>query len=293
MQQLCFHLDRKSASVPKRFNTSAKLADPNSYVYKACGDERAKICSSDLSGNIKKDAVDMDRLMDIAHWLRSFIIRKAARYTTIWLPSTSENPAAWLHPKSSHNQESSDNLIQTRAISSGSVAQIWPSYSSFIGDFKVVKWWTREADFYQNIRDRRKARGLNDRFMNLLCNSPYALLDDVKPLGEIDSDVDDGPKLFFGSPTMVGLAPSNAREGDLIAQYWNTNAAVVLRNGTNGNLETIGRALIVRELYDFDWDAPRDIALFQNASNTVDLAMSLSTLTRLSLDSVYLDHTVP
>lgn len=129
--------------------------------------------------------------------------------------------------------------------------------------------------------------------MNLLCNSPYALLDDVKPLGEIDSDVDDGPKLFFGSPTMVGLAPSNAREGDLIAQYWNTNAAVVLRNGTNGNLETIGRALIVRELYDFDWDAPRDIALFQNASNTVDLAMSLSTLTRLSLDSVYLDHTVP
>ena len=79
--------------------------------------------------------------------------------------------------------------------------------------------------------------------------------------------------------------------GDLIVQFWNSNAAAVLRNGTDGRYQIIGRTLIVKDLYDFDWDTPRNRDLFQtNSSNTVDLAMNLTTLARLSLDSVQLGN---
>ena len=284
------NLERKSTLVPKALQYFGKLADPSSYIYGACGDERAIACFNDPSGNITSKAKSQDRFMDAYLWLRSFIVHQPRRYTTVWLPTTSESSNVWLPPMTLLDQDMVANLIQTRAVISGSVAHIGPSYSAFIGDFKIVKWWTREISFYPNILDRRKARGLNDRFMNLLSTSPYYLLDHVKPIEAIDMDGADGPKLFFGSPVMVGLLPSNARVGDLIVQFWNTNTAAVLRNGTDG-LQIIGRPLIVKDLDDFDFDIPRNRALFQaNSSDTIDLAMSLTTLTRLSLDSVQLGN---
>lgn len=204
------NLERKSALVPKTLQHYGKLADPNSFMYHACGDERAIVCSNDLSGNITSEAIVLDKYMDIIRWLRSFIASQPLRYTTVWLPTTSESSNVWLPPGPPPDQDIVVNLIQTRGVISGSVAYIGPSYSAFIGDFKVVKRWTREVDFYPNILDRRKARGLNDRFMNLLGTSPYSLLDHIKPIEAIDIDVADGPNLFFGSPVMVGLLPSNA-----------------------------------------------------------------------------------
>jgi hypothetical protein len=284
-------LERKSALVPKTLKYFGKLADPNSYIYGACGDERAIVCSNDSSGNITHEAIVWDRLMSTLRWFGSFIVSQPPRHTTVWLPATTEPSDVWLPPEPTPAPDVGANLIQTRGVIAGSVAHIGPSYSAYIGDFKVVKWWTREVDFYPNLLDRRKARGLNDRFMNLLGTSSYTLLDHVKPIEAIDIDVADGPNLFFGSPVMVGLLPPNAMVGDLIVQFWNSNAAAVIRNGTDGRYQIIGRTLIVKDLYDFDWDTPGNWDLFQmNSSNTIDLAMNLTTLTRLSLDSVQLGH---
>lgn len=98
--------------------------------------------------------------------------------------------------------------------------------------------------------------------MNLLGTSPYSLLEHIKPIEAIDIDVTDGPNLIFGWPVMVGLLPQNAMVGDLIVQFWNSNAAAVIRKGTDGHYQIIGRTLIVKDLYDFDWDALRNWDLF-------------------------------
>jgi hypothetical protein len=58
------NLERKSTLVPKALQYFGKPADPSSYIYGACGDERAIACSNDPSGNITSEAKSQDRLMD-------------------------------------------------------------------------------------------------------------------------------------------------------------------------------------------------------------------------------------
>ncbi|KAG4439850.1 hypothetical protein IFR05_004663 [Cadophora sp. M221] len=285
------NLERKSSLVPKTMDDFGQRADPNSWIYSSCGDEKATTCHSDSSGNITREAEFLDRVTGAMRWLGSFVVRSPHRYTSVWLPMASESADIWLPSESLPDHSTKSNMIQVRGLIAGSVAHIGPSYSSFIGDFKIVKWWTREVDFYPNILDQRKARGLNDRFMNLLGTSPYSLLSYVVPISATSSSASDGPNLFLGSSVMVGLLPSNAKVGDKLVQFSNTNSVAVVRNGTDGEYEIIGRALIVKDLNEFDWDTPRNRALFQaDLSHTIDLLMSVSTLTKLSLDSVQLGN---
>lgn len=279
------NFNQKSILVPKKLRYFGKRADPTSYIYHACGDEKETICTHDASGNITREAIFKDRLVSSIRWLRSFGSRKRRQYTSVYLPSTSESPEVWLPDIHQKNEDTS--FIQTNAIIVGSIGYVGPSYSSFIGDFKIVKWWASQVTFYTEIHDQRKARGLNDRFMNLLGTSSYALLNHVKPIPPVNSThTDDGPKLFLGSTVMIGLVPSNAKHGDLIAQFWNSNSAAVLRNTTDGSLEVIGRALLVKNLDTFDWDIPLDSSSFyKNQTGVIDLRLSIETLTMLSLDS--------
>jgi hypothetical protein len=72
------NLERKSSSIKKKSEYFGKLADPNSYIYDACGDERAIICSTDSSGNITSNAKVFDlglRLAFFVHILAESSVR--------------------------------------------------------------------------------------------------------------------------------------------------------------------------------------------------------------------------
>jgi hypothetical protein len=126
-------------------------------------------------------------------------------------------------------------------------------------------------------------------FMSLFSTSPGFLIKNIAPLGDGSADILDGPRLFLGSEVMIDLLPSNAIVDDLICQFWNSNAAVVVRLGTDGIAHIIGRALIVQNLDSFEWDAPKNRAIFRlPSSSKINLRMDLTTLTRLTLDSARL-----
>jgi hypothetical protein len=280
------NLERASSSIPKTLEYFSKLADPNSYIYDACGDERAIICSTDPSGNVTSNAIVLDRAVGVIRWLFSFMFRPRTQYEAIWLPTEQESPAIWLPDYSS---DSTTDQIQVRGFITGSIGHIGPLYSDFLADPDTAKRWANEIYFYPHGPDRRKARGLNDRFMSLLSLSSDSFIRNIAPLGEGTADILGGPHLFLGLQVMMGLLPSNAMVGDLICQFWNSNAAVVVRLGTDGMPHVIGRALIVQDLDNFEWDVPRNRTIFRLlSSSTIDLTLDLITLTRLTLDSVRL-----
>jgi hypothetical protein len=127
--------------------------------------------------------------------------------------------------------------------------------------------------------------------MSLLSTSSDSPIGNIAPLGDAPADILGGPRLFLGSEVMIGLLPSNAMVGDLICQLWNSNAAVVVRLGTDSMTHIIGRALIVQNLDSFEWDVPRNRTIFRlPSSSTIDLRMDLTTLTRLTLDSARLGN---
>lgn len=140
-------LERKSALVPKTLQYFRKLADPDSYIYGACEDEKVIVCSNDPLGNITHEAISWDRLMNTLRLLKSFIISQPPRYTTVWLLATTEPSDVWLPLEPTPALDVITNLIQIRGVIAGSVAHIGPSYSAYRGDSKVVKWWTREVEF--------------------------------------------------------------------------------------------------------------------------------------------------
>jgi hypothetical protein len=282
------NLERESSSVKKTLEYFGKLADPNSYSYGACGDERAIICSTDSSGNITSNAEVFDLGLSVFRWLFSFIFWPNPQYEAIWQPTKPESPAIWLPDYSS---DSTTNQIQVRGFTTGAIGYIGPLYTDFLADPSTAKRWANEIWFYPDGPDRRKARGLNDRFMSLLSTSSETLIRNIAPLGDVPADILGSPRLFLGSEVMIGLLPSNAMVGDLICQLWNSNAAAVVRLGTDGMAHIIGRALIVQNLDNFGWDVQRNRTIFRlPSSSTIDLRMDLTTLTRLTLDSARLGN---
>ena len=279
------NLERTSSLITKTLEDFGKLADPNSFTYDACGDERAIICSTDSSGSVKSNAMVMDWGVGVIRWLFSFIFRPRTPCEAIWLPAKQESRAIWLPDDSS---DSTINQIQVRGFTPGAIGHIGPLYSDFLADPDTAKRWANEIYFYPLGPDRRKARGLNDRFMSLLSASSDSVIGNIAPLGEGPADILGGPRLFLGLQVMIGLLPSNAMVGDLICQFWNTNAAAVVRPGTDGMLHIIGKALFVQDLNSFEWDVPRNRTIFRLPSSTIDLTLDLTTLTQLTLDSVRL-----
>ncbi|CAM1511753.1 Fc.00g092660.m01.CDS01 [Cosmosporella sp. VM-42] len=284
-------LERRAKRVPKTLEYFGKAADPNSYFYRDCGDEMAIHCSSEMdpSGNTSSNAAIMDSWVDGYKWMKSLVAGKKTQYTSTWLPLESETSDIWLPQSEVLRDDADESRIHVRGIITGTVSYIGPSLSSFIGDIRVARQWVTEADFYKNLQDRRLARGLNDRFGNLLSISPQSLISHVKPLKTTPTETQASPALFFGSSVMVGLLPFNAKRGDLIVQFWGSNAALVIRRGMEEQYRLIGRALVVRS-DGFDWDAPKEKNDFLDTSSaTVELQLRLTELTMLSLDSIKLE----
>ena len=84
------------------------------------------------------------------------------------------------------------------------------------------------------------------------------------------------------------MVPEDSMPGDIICQFWNVEAAAVLRPHGNGSYRYNSRAAIVGNAEE--WDKPTDINSF-NSTRVPALPMSLTELIHLSFGAVNL--TVP
>lgn len=222
------------------------------------------------------------------NWARSSIFRPYSDAEAIWLPATAESTEVWLDGTSSSAAEN----IRVRGVINGFVRYIGPSYFDFLANPDVSKRWAAAVvRFYANETGLRKAHGQSQRLGALLETVADFTIRDVAPLkGQFG--LADSPRLFIGSGAMMGLIPPNTEVGDIICQFWNSSASAVLRRRVNGVLDIVGRAAVITEGEEIEWDRPTDRELFgQNAHNAVDLGLGIAQLTRLSLDTVILPGT--
>jgi hypothetical protein len=145
---------------------------------------------------------------------------------------------------------------------------IGPDYSSFIGSFRAVQdWYSSWENHYVEHADLERLHELNDRYTDKvlkygttelarireLCN-PYVSArrpSDKKQRTysksklpqtpkDIQSSKSDAPRMFLGTGRLIGLVPPPARVGDVIVQFWNCDAAIVMRPDNTRLDESIG-----------------------------------------------------
>jgi hypothetical protein len=226
-----------------------------------------------------------------------------------WKESSAENLSTWT---STADKEPKEFILRGAII--GKVEHLGPSISGITTSHDAEKRWNAKlGHYFRDSKDLATVRGLNEKLLSILGNTtdfrtrniislqpyqPLTSLDELhdKPTGQKGSN--ESPVLFLGTNMALGVAPANVREGDLICQFWNSNACAVLRKtnpGLRPQYEIVGRAAIVSRDESVDWEVTIDKVRFATSglfnSNIVDLPVSLMTITRLSLDTVNLPGT--
>jgi hypothetical protein len=232
-----------------------------------------------------------------------------------WKASGPEDIATWT--RSEKSPQVLDEVALRGAIV-GQIKHIGPSTFSLVASHDATRRWIASLPHhFTTFKDLNKARGLNEKLLKIL-DDPEDLqtrnVTSLQPsvLGQESPSQEPGdqlapsqnsPRLFLGSSVILGLIPPNAREGDIICQFWNSNACAVLRRreydgsfsrfweAMEPRYELVGRAAIVSSGIDADWDVPMDKEAFGESSSAVKLVVSLTDLTRLSLDTVNLPAT--
>lgn len=206
----------------------------------------------------------------------------------IWRPPKPESIEVWLDEVS----DSAAEGIEVRGVISRCVHYIGPSYSDYLAYPDVSKRWAAAiAGYYANETELRKARGQNERLGALIFAPADFTIRNIAPFkGQLAHA--GSPRLFLGSGGRMGLVPPNTRIGDIICQFWNSSASAVMRRRANGVLEIIGRAAVITDEEEIEWDRPTNRELFgHNADNAVDISLDITQLTRLSFDTVTLPGT--
>lgn len=265
-------LSRKQVQVVKDLGRPGTLYDPDSWMYWGCGDDRIRTCAQ--NGNATLNLLFLDFITGIFR-------KKHLKSTALWLPADPEQD--WFPDGSSVEG------IRARGAIVGEVKAIGPSYTSYLSDPAAPRRWTAYLLEHVAEVDRGKSIGLNARLSTLLGPGADFSLRNVVPLKKYAGTKDPGSRLFLGTGVTMGLVPSNAEVGDILCQFWFSNAVAVLRRTAAGGYDVVGRAVMVRDGNKADWDVPTDRGLFQPSSlASVVLSLDIETLTRLSLDTVIL-----
>jgi hypothetical protein len=234
--------------------------------------------------------------------------------TWYWKESSLEDLSAW---KDTSTTENGSPAFLLRGAIVSRVEHLGPSISDLATSHQAEKHWKVELGRYlrkSNIRDLSIVRGLNEKLLSMLgkmtqfCNRNIVSFNShqtITTLAPRNSVTHDGkvshisPVLFIGSNQTLGVTPADVREGDFICQFWNSSACAVLRKSGSSDLhpkfDIIGRAAIVGKEEGSEWEVPTDKSQFTEEgfpkSDVVDLRATISTLTWLSLDTLFLPST--
>ncbi|CZR65228.1 uncharacterized protein PAC_15128 [Phialocephala subalpina] len=234
--------------------------------------------------------------------------------TWYWKESSLEDLSAWTNTPTTENG-SPEFLLRGAIVSR--VEHLGASIFNLATSHEAEKRWKVELGRYlrnSNVEDLSTVRGLNEKLLSMLgkttqfCNRNIVSFNSHQAMTNLaprNSATHDGtashasPVLFIGSNQTLGVTPADVREGDFICQFWNSNACAVLRKSDSSDLhlpfEIIGRAAIVGKEEGSEWEVPTGKSQFTGKgclkSDLVDLRVGISTLTWLSLDTIFLPST--
>jgi hypothetical protein len=285
---------RQSVLVPKIITPPRDGETTESLLYLFCSDERSEYC--DLIPKLRSLLGWVDLVKRLSDRTLSYFFKHKIELRSMWLASEPESHRVWA-AKTPTEVEANKALMYVRGRVAGRVCDLGPTYREFIEQAHVPKQWAARLGTIWGVAcnetTRRIVTTLNERLTTLLGAAAdhrmrnFVSLDDDTPYSFYSS------RLFiaFGPDreVILGLAPWETVRGDLLVQFWNSNAVLVAREMPHEVSAVIGRAGVVKDGKAMDWDIPKHKSSFEAPSDKVfDQALPLSTLTRLSLDTVCL-----
>ena len=299
-------LARKSATMRKSLMYFGAINDPHTYLYDGCGDGRVASCREDVNATLGLAVLDLT--IWTWNWFSSWIFWPHHEAEAIWRPSLLESEAMWLPTEGSMVAINDPENIRVRAVRVGEIRRTGPSYHDFLAHPTVAEEWgstvekmfSRKDDIQRAKSQAQRLEALLGKPGDLTPQHVTPLLDDV---GHSSAESRSNPHLFVGTNFVMGLAPEEARPGDVICQFWNSSASVLLRRESPGQeWRVVGRSAVITfigdgvELIDprIEWDQPGEKTRFFSHGNDddnnddvlVDLGFTLSQLTRLTFDTV-------
>lgn len=277
-------LSRQQVKVVQEHKKPGLLYEPGTWTYDWCGDDNVVFCQAQSAWYLM-----FWLLLDVL-WAPLSALKDTKISSSIWLPDMAEVKSTWLSAPVGYLDQ-----IKLLGAIVGQVKELGPAYADFLRDPTASRQWSaRLSQLYPDELDQRRARGLNARFSAILGPAADYRLADVVNLPsekETSDEVPGGPRLFLGGDDIImGLAPSNARIGDRLCQFWNTTTVAVLRSRKAGSgYDIIGRGTMLQIGEKIDWDIPINQTMFlPSAPTSVELDVDLVMLNGLSFDVVSL-----
>lgn len=186
-----------------------------------------------------------------------------------------------------HSIKERSSILKVTGVFGGSISTVGPSYDEIVGIPDATRSWKVVLSKCQ--ADLEKLRKKNEGFVRVLLELDNPDLEKIHPIdpqfswrwskemreilkekdsmsrsewelipvfkfGPESEEVKDGsfqqPHLFATRDGMIGLMPHTAREGDLLFQFWDSDAVAVVRLDGSYHMRIIGRAVIANEEYD-------------------------------------------
>lgn len=286
-------LSKKSVLVPKVLTPPNIGENVESLLYLICGDDRAQYCSLVPTLRSLLTWVDLSKgLLDRA---LAYVFTGRTKTKSLWLTSTPESLQLWT-ARNAAEFESNQQLVRVKGAIAGVVCDLGPMYREFVEGPRIpARWAARMGTIWGlacNATSMRSAKAINERLKMLLGPAAdYRLRNFVS----LNTDL---PYSFYSSrlfiafgprrEVVMGLTPWETLPGDLLIQFWNTDAVLVAREKGDGKeLGLVGRAGIVKDGGVMAWDVPTRRDVFGAPLEwTFDHLISVSTLTRLTLDTI-------
>lgn len=282
-------ISRKAFSMAKFHGWRLPRQDPGRWEY-----TRRTSCSPWCSWEDEVVASIIGYVHSLLISLRDSTKGRPLDLEWFWHCSMPENSQDW------SPVESTTRSVSVSGRMTGVVYQVGPTYLSFSTDPGTAKSWFRELG-----RDALREKGDVDRLIMGLRYLTAVLkgrvgfkvrnfvpFDDTTRFGYLHS------RLFLAKDPegvqFVGIGPKTTRSGDIMVQFFKTDAVLLVRESSRlGLVETVGRAGVVKgegTINSPSWDSLSGNDLIQkDDEQAFETFLTLQQLTRLSFDSTVLD----
>jgi len=219
-----------------------------------------------------------------SRWLAAtvFSINPEKMYSRV-TPGTQPSPAP---PRAS----SRDSTHQRIPIDRNPVSEVrW--------DSNEAHWLSKNVDYITNFYDASDRRHHSHR-------DPLSSKEDARPrrpfLGglfpssaprskaqpkvvrEEPSERSSSPRLFLGSNFLLGSAPTNAKKGDVICRFWNSEVTALLRRREDSSYQVVGKMHLSTGYMDVSQPVFGGRIETRDGAKTMLIEMDLRTLSRLT-----------
>jgi hypothetical protein len=173
--------------------------------------------------------------------------------------------------------EEGSGIVKVTGVFGGIISAVGPSYDDFVGNPVATRSWKVTISKCQVAKG--KLRQKNECFEGTLLKLDKPDLDTIHPIDphfswrklrekdnmntselipifkfgpeseETENCRSQQPYLFATRHGAIGLMPHNAREGDLLFQFWNSDVVAVVRSDGSHHMRVIGRAVIANDEY--------------------------------------------